>query len=188
MLRTSPPDQHVPVVETERLRLRALTVEDFPAHRDLWADPDVARFTTMRPQTAEEAWSRMLRVAGLWSLLGFGLWLVEEKATRAFVGEVGLFDLRRDLIYPDGSTRSLPTPEVGWTLAPAMHSRGYATEAVRAALDWARGRFIADEVSCLIHPENARSLRVAAKLEFTPRHTVIFRDAPALLLSRKIIS
>jgi len=186
MLRTPPPAQPVPVLETPRLRLRALTLADFPAHRDLWADPTVARFTTMQPQSPDASWERMLRIAGLWSLLGFGLWLVEEKSTHAFVGEVGLFDLHRDLIYPDGSHRSLPTPEVGWTLSPAMHGRGYATEAVRAAIDWASGRFLATELSCLIHPENTPSLRVAAKLGFTPLHNVIFRDHPAILLTRPL--
>jgi RimJ/RimL family protein N-acetyltransferase len=124
MLRTPPADPQVPVLETERLRLRALTLADFPAHCALWADPDVSRYTSGKPSSSEDSWGRMMRHAGQWSMLGFGFWLVEELSTGAFVGEVGLFDNQRALIYPDGTTRALTTPEIGWILSPAMHGRG----------------------------------------------------------------
>lgn len=186
MLRTPPADPPVPILETERLRLRALTLADFPAHCALWADPDVARYTSGKPNTAEESWGRMMRHAGQWSMLGFGFWLVEERSTGAFVGEVGLFDNQRDLIYPDGTTRPLDTPEIGWILSPAMHGRGYATEAVLACLAWAAGRFIASEVSCLIEPANAPSLNVAAKMGFMLRETLTYREKPILLLVREL--
>jgi RimJ/RimL family protein N-acetyltransferase len=186
MLSTPPPGPQIPVLETPRLRLRAQTLADLAAYTALWSEPAVTRYTTGRSITTEEIWARLLRNAGHWTLLGFGTWLVEEKATGAFVGEVGLFDYRRALLFADGTTRPFTTPEVGWILSPAMHGRGYATEAVRAVLDWARGRFSATEIVCLIHPDNAPSLNVAAKLGFTPRETVTYRDAPALLLTRPL--
>jgi len=186
MLCTPPLDPEVPIIETGRLRLRGMTLADFPAHCALWADPDVSRYTSGAPSTPEEAWARMLRHAGLWSLIGFGFWLVEERDSGAFVGEVGLFDNRRALIYPDGETRALTTPEIGWILSPAMHGRGYATEAVEACLAWARGRFHADEVSCIIEPANEASLRVAEKTGFVLRETLTYRDKPILLLVREL--
>lgn len=186
MLRTPPSDLVVPVLETPRLRLRAQALADYPASCALWADPDVARYTVIKPSTSEEVWARLLRNAGHWALLGFGTWLVEEKTSRAFIGEVGLFHYNRALISADGTAHPLTTPEIGWALAPAMYGCGYATEAATACLEWARDRFIATEVSCVIVPENTPSMNVAAKLGFTPRETVTYRDTSSLVLVRPL--
>jgi RimJ/RimL family protein N-acetyltransferase len=168
----------IPTLETPRLRLRAHTAADFPHSCRLWADPEVIRYTVFKPSTPEEVWSRLLRYFGLWSLLGFGYWVVEEKSTGAFVGEVGLCNFHRELDPPLGDT-----PEIGWTLLPQFHGKGYATEAAQAAIHWAtQPPLAATEISCIIHAENAGSLRVAAKCGFTPRHLTTYKDNPTLIL------
>src|SRR5208283_1980203 len=86
----------VPVVETERLRLRGHRLEDFVASSAMWADPIVTRHFG-HCFTEEESWTRFLRYVGHWALLGFGYWVVEEKATGNFVGEIGFADYKRDL-------------------------------------------------------------------------------------------
>jgi RimJ/RimL family protein N-acetyltransferase len=53
---------NVPILETERLRLRGHRLDDFPASAAMWADPVVTRHTTGKPQTREEVWLRLLRV------------------------------------------------------------------------------------------------------------------------------
>jgi RimJ/RimL family protein N-acetyltransferase len=176
MLRMPPAAWQIPILETERLRLRASTPADFPAHCALWADPDVVRHLGALPNTVEESWSRFLRNAGHWTVLGFGSWLVEEKSTGEFVGEVGLFDYHRNIEPP------LTIPEIGWVLSPAKHGKGYATEAVKAILGWGRDRFIADEVACIIVPDNAPSLRVAEKCGFRESHRTLFRDHAVMVL------
>jgi RimJ/RimL family protein N-acetyltransferase len=191
MLRTQPPSPAIPILETPRLRLRSQTLADYPASCALWSDPDVARYTVINPSTPEDVWARLLRNAGHWTLLGFGTWLVEtqstpETPTPAFVGEVGLFHYNRALIAADGTLHPLTTPEIGWALIPAMYGRGYATEAATAVLDWARDRFTASEISCIIAPQNTPSLNVAAKLGFTPRESVTYRDHPTLVLTRPL--
>ena len=120
-----------PNIETDRLRLRAHRIADFPDLSAMWADPVVVRHIAGRPSTPEESWSRLLRYAGLWPLLGFGYWAVEERATGRFVGDVGLADFHRDMTPPLGDA-----PEAGWALAPWSHRKGYATEAMRAVLAW----------------------------------------------------
>jgi RimJ/RimL family protein N-acetyltransferase len=170
MLRTPHASWTIPVLETERLRLRAHTFHDFDAYCALWADPAVVRYLGCQPNTAEEAMGRLLRNAGHWTLRGFGSWLVEERASAEFVGEVGMFNYRREI-----EPRMDETPEIGWILSPGKHGRGYATEAVRELLDWGRGRFTAGEVCCLIDPANAASLRVAAKSGFHRSHTALYR-------------
>jgi len=181
MLRIPPSAWTIPVLETERLRLRAHTLSDFPASCALWADPNVIRYIGAKPNTTEEVWARLLRNAGHWTLLGFGSWLVEEKSTGDFVGEVGLFNYKREIDPP-----LTDLPEIGWVLSPAKHGRGYATEAALALIDWASGRFTAIELACIIAPDNAPSLRVASKCGFTPRQTLAYRNSPILLLTRPL--
>ena len=96
----------------------------------MWADPEVTRYIGGTPLTEEESWARLLRYVGHWSLLGFGYWVVEEKTTGNFIGEVGFADYKRDL----PSLKDLP--EIGWVFSSQASGKGYATEAVRAASAW----------------------------------------------------
>ena len=79
----------VPLLETERLRLRGHRLEDLSDSAAMWADPRVTQYIRPRPFTAEESWARLLRYIGHWALLGFGYWVIEEKATGKFIGECG---------------------------------------------------------------------------------------------------
>jgi RimJ/RimL family protein N-acetyltransferase len=180
MLRSPADYKEAPTLVTERLRLRAHTLADFPIYSALWADPRVVRYIGSKPNTPEEAWARLLRNAGHWTLLGFGSWLIEEISTGDFIGEVGLFNYQRS-IYPP-----LEIPEIGWILSPAKHGHGYATEAVNALLNWGTTHFSANEVACIIHPDNAASLRVAEKCGFHFSHNTLFHGDPALILKRSL--
>lgn len=146
----------------------------------MWGDPAVTCHIGGRPFTEEEVWARVLRYAGLWALLGFGYWVVRERATGRFVGEVGLADFHRDITPSfDGA------PEVGWVLAPWAHGRGYATEAVRAALGWADAQLPATRSVCIIHPENAASVRVAEKCGFRATGRATYRGEETLIFERR---
>jgi RimJ/RimL family protein N-acetyltransferase len=167
----------IPVLETPRLRLRAHTAHDFSPACTLWAHPEVVRYTISKPATPEEVWSRILRYLGLWALLGYGYWVVEERSTRAFAGEIGLCNFHRDLEPPLGDV-----PEIGWTLLPQFQGRGYATEAARVCIEWARTAIAVERLACIVHTENTGSLRVATKCGFIPHHTTTYRGNPTQIL------
>jgi RimJ/RimL family protein N-acetyltransferase len=169
----------VPVLETERLRLRGHNLGDFEPMMAMWSDPEVTRFINGKPSTQEEVWSRLLRYIGHWAALGFGYWAVEEKATGAFVGEVGFADFKRDM---EPSFEGIP--ELGWGLGPWAHGKGYATEAVRAAAEWGAAHFNGARMVCMIAPENVASIRVAEKSGFTPFAETCYKGSPSLLFER----
>jgi RimJ/RimL family protein N-acetyltransferase len=98
----------VPILETERLRLRSHRAGDLDACCAVWADPTVVLHTTGKVQTREEVWARILRYIGHWELMGYGLWAVEEKAGGSFIGEAGFADFKRELDPPLGDA-----PEIG---------------------------------------------------------------------------
>lgn len=174
-----PKAQEVPVIETERLVMRGHRLDDFDAYAAMRSDPAVVRHIVGKPLSEEEAWARFLRAIGHWSLLGFGHWAVVEKASARFVGDVGFVNLKRDTLPPLDDA-----PEIGWLLAPEARGRGYATEAVRAALDWGAVRFGAVRTICLIGHENLASLRVAEKCGYRETARVTYQDGPSILLSR----
>jgi RimJ/RimL family protein N-acetyltransferase len=175
----SPLSPAVPALDTERLSLRGHTLADVADCTAMWGDPLVTRHIGGRPASAEDVWARVLRYLGLWALLGYGYWVVRERETGRFVGEVGLADFRRDLIPSlDGA------PEFGWALAPWAHGNGFATEAVRAALAWSDAHLRPARSVCLIDPENAASLRVAAKCGFREAARTAYKGVDTLILER----
>jgi len=166
----------IPTLQTERLTLRGPSAADFADSAAMWGDPAIIRYIGGKPFTPEDVWGRLLRYIGHWELLGYGPWIVRDKQG-TFIGEVGLFDLHRDI------TPTLELPEAGWVLTHAAHGKGYATEAMRAVLAWGREHFGDLHASCIIDPGNAPSLRVAEKLGFVERTRTTYHGDPTVVLS-----
>jgi RimJ/RimL family protein N-acetyltransferase len=150
-------------LETSRLVLRGHTPGDFASFAAERADPAVMRFMGKGDTlTEEESFTRLLAIAGHWALLGYGTWAVEEKASKRRIGAIGFADKKRPAEHPASGA-----PEMGWSLAARAHGKGYATEAVGAALDWGRVFFGAGaRTVCVISTDNEASVRVAGKCGF----------------------
>ena len=169
----------VPVLETERLVLRGHTREDFPAFAAMWGDADVTRFVGGKPLSQEDAWAKFMRTFGHWELTGMGFWSVQDRVSGLRVGETGFLDVKREIAPSlDG------TPEIGWAFAKSAQGKGYATEAVRAALAWGEQRLGKIRFACIIAPQNAPSLNVAAKTGFKEFARTIYKGEPAVMLYR----
>lgn len=139
-------------LETERLRLRQWREEDIGAYAAFCASETAMRFLG-GPCSEEVAWRRMAAFIGHWTLRGYGIWVVEDKASRDFAGYTGLWN-----------PRGWPGPEVVWGLMPGFQGRGIATEAARRARDCAYTDLGWKTAISLIAPENAPSRRVAERL------------------------
>ncbi|WDI31521.1 GNAT family N-acetyltransferase [Hyphococcus flavus] len=168
-----------PVVETDRLRLREYRLSDWSDVRDMWKHPDVTKFFGGKPAPDELSWTKFLRKAGHWLLLGYGYWAVEDKHSGAFIGEAGFGDYKRD-IYPSLGA----DPEIGWAIAPDFHGRGYASEAALAATAWADAAFGTRRLCCIISPGNDASIRVARKCGFHESARATYNDDPIIIFHR----
>jgi RimJ/RimL family protein N-acetyltransferase len=159
--------------------LSAPQASDFEDSAAMWGDPLVTRHVGGRTSTPEESWQRLLRSRGLWAVLGYGYWAVRETASGRYVGEIGFADFHRG-IEPsiDG------IPEMGWVLASWAHGQGFASEAMVAALAWARSQWGEAPVVCIIDPDNAPSLKLAHKMGFLEMARTSYREAPMVLLQR----
>jgi len=152
----------IPVLETQRLRLRGYALEDFEAYAAMWGDPDVTRHIgDGTPKSQADSWTSLLRAAGHWQMLGNGSWAIDEKASGCFVGGIGFNTSKRD--RGDALKDIL---ELGWMFTPSASGKGYATEALQAALAWGRTHFGPARVVAITAPENIASMRVAQKCGF----------------------
>ena len=168
-----------PLIETERLRLRPHHPDDLADCVAMWSDPGVVRYTIGEPSPPQKTWIRILAYRGHWALLSYGYWAVEEKASRRYIGELGFADFKRDIVPSiDGM------PELGWALAPQFHGKGYATEALRAAVAWGDDHFAQRRTVCIIHRDNHRSFRVAEKLGYKPIFSAVGSAQPNTILAR----
>jgi RimJ/RimL family protein N-acetyltransferase len=169
----------IPVLETPRLILRGHTLEDFPAYAAMWADPIVTRFIGGSSLSEDDSWAKFMRIAGHWALLGYGFWAIEEKASGKRIGEAGILNMKRET-----QPSFHDVPEIGWGLLPAVHGKGYATEAVNAILDWAENYFGKIRMVCIIDPENGASLRVAARCGFKECARTTYKGDATIILER----
>ena len=176
---TDDPGIPIPVIDTERLRLRPHRPSDLDDCATLWAHSDVVRYTSRKALSKEEVWARILRYIGHWSVLGFGLWAAEDRASGRFVGDIGFADFKRDITPPLGSA-----PEAAWVLAPWAHGKGFATEAVRAMHTWLEAKFGPTRTVCLIDPANGGSIRVAEKSGYREWRRANYHNDPVIVIER----
>ena len=170
---------NAPLLHTNRLILRPHRVEDYDACRALWSDPQVVRHIGGSPQDAQAVWFRMLRYAGMWTMLGYGMWAMEDRDSGAFLGEVGLMSAARGLPELEG------VPEAGWVLGPQAWGRGIISEAMGAVMAWADDDLASPSVRCIIDPENVASINVARKLGFAFYADTHIGGAPTLVFDRR---
>lgn len=141
-------------IETERLVLRQVGLDDLDEVVRLHEDPEVARFMGTPDREWLEGWVE--GSDGEWAELGYGRMAILDRAGGTFLGRTGL---KR---WPQ-----FEETEVGWALQPEARGRGVATEAARAVLEWSE-RFELPYVTAMIRPDNAPSLAVAERLGLSP--------------------
>jgi RimJ/RimL family protein N-acetyltransferase len=144
---------------TERLLLRPWTDADLDAFAALNADPEVMQHfpgVLARSESDEQAG----RIRRHFDEHGFGLWAIELPGVSPFIGFVGLMTPRFEAHFT-------PSVEVGWRIARAWWSRGYATEGARASIAAGFERLGLDAIVSMTVPANVRSRRVMEKLGMT---------------------
>jgi len=148
------------VIETERLILRDLTIEDLDALAALYADARVRQYfpdgTLTRSETLKELeW--IIKV--YYGTYGYGLWAVILKDSGELVGRCGLLPWEID-----GRTEV----EVAYLLGTPWWGRGLATEAAGAIVEFAFATLEVDRLIAMVDPRNDASRNVATKVGMSP--------------------
>jgi len=143
-------------IETERLLLRRSRPEDAATISAYRSDPNVNRQQGWDRTDLEGVLADIVEMSGR-SPGEPGGWVqftVEERKDGRIVGDVGLS-------VADGEPGVI---KVGYTIDPAFQGLGYATEAIRALVEYAFETLGAELVRAHASAENAPSIRVAEKV------------------------
>lgn len=144
----------IPELQTERLSLRAMTYDDWPAYADFMASQ---RSEFMGgPFTTSVAWGMFCADQAQWDFFGLGALSIEDRKTGATLGQVGL-----------NSGPLFPELELGWLVWPEAEGRGVAFEAAATMRDWAKTIKQVKTLVSYIDPENERSRKLAERLGAT---------------------
>ena len=167
------------VLETDRLILRRLTVQDAAFIFELLNDPAWLRYIgdkNIRHPDDAAGYIRDRPMAS-YEQFGFGLYLVERKADATPIGICGL--IKRD---------TLPDVDIGLAFLPAFRRAGYAYESALAVLDHGRCDFGLKRIVALTAPDNDDSIRILEKLgfQFEQLITMSGDGSPTKLFAREL--
>jgi RimJ/RimL family protein N-acetyltransferase len=143
-------------IRTERLTIRAFTIEDVPAiHAALYGDATAMHFIG-GPHSVQRTRQGIAGYIEQQRRAGYSFWAVTETASGAVIGEAGLYPMNG--VGPD--------IELGYALGTPWWGRGYATEAGGAILRAAFDELGVARVAAVAKRENTASLHVLEKLGF----------------------
>ena len=143
------------LVETERLILTELSIDDAPFFFKLVNDPDWIRYIGDRNVSSIHDAENYLneRILPSYTKYGFGFYKVSIKATSKPIGISGLID-REGLDHVD----------VGFAFLPAGRGMGYALESTKAVLNYAQNELNLDPILAIVNTDNKRSHLLLEKL------------------------
>jgi len=171
----------IPIIETARLRLRGQRLSDLDPLAEIWGKPETVRYIGGKVRSRSDLWQQLMRSIGSWALLGFGYWIIEARETGDCIGELGFMEGLRE-ITPSYSG----TPEAGWVIGPKYWKKGYATEALSAALAWRDAELPMDKTVCIIEPDHATSIHIAGKFGFIKTADTLIADEPICIFERTV--
>lgn len=142
-------------IETERLTLRRVTLDDAALMLAIWNDPAFMRHVGDRGiRTIEEAETALKEGAfKLYDAYGYGPYCMSRKRDGALIGICGLF--RRE---------NLADPDIGFGVLPDYCGKGYAGEAAQAVVAHARNDLGIESLTAIVSPENVASIGLIEKL------------------------
>ena len=146
------------LLETERLRLRPVTVDDTELMLAIWNDPAFIRNVSDRGiRTVEQARDAIESGAQkLFEDYGYGPYCMSLKSDGTMIGICGLF--KRD---------NLEDPDIGFGVLPDYCGKGYAGEAAAAVVNFARNELGIAVLTAIVSPVNAPSIGLIEKLGLT---------------------
>lgn len=146
------------LIETERLRLRPVTVDDTELMLAIWNDPAFIRNVSDRGiRTIEQAREAIEGGAQkLFEDYGYGPYCMSLKTDGTMIGICGLF-----------KRENLEDPDIGFGVLPDYCGEGFAGEAAVAVVDYARSELGIEMLTAIVSPTNVPSIGLIEKLGLT---------------------
>lgn len=144
-----------PLLETKRINLRILTLQDTEEVFKHFSDKDVTRFMDIEPCEDLEEAEQIIR----YHLEDSGCrWGLFDKYHNNFIGTCGFHYLRR--------TNDNFIAEVGFDLSKLYWGKGLMLEAMKAVIEFGFRKMSLDIIDATVEPENERSVNLMRTLGF----------------------
>lgn len=146
----------LPLLTTERLQLRFWQIEDLPNLVQMNQDEEVMKYflSTMSNEDSIQFYNRIITHQ---KKHGFGLYVVEDKQTKSFLGYTGFMIAEFEADFT-------PCVEIGWRFNKLYWGNGYATEAAEACLHYGLSDLKFQEVHSFTSVHNNKSKAVMQRL------------------------
>ena len=167
------------LMETERLRMRPVTVDDAALMLAVWNDPAFIRHVTDRGiRTLEQSRDAIRGGAQkLFEDYGYGPYCISLKSDGLMIGICGLF-----------KRENLEDPDIGFSVLPEYCGKGYAGEAAQSVVEYARNTLGIGFLTAIVSPKNAPSIKLIKKLGLTfERMVTMPGDDDAICLYRRAL-
>jgi len=168
------------LIETDRLRLRPVTVEDTALMLAVWNDPAFIENVTDRGiRTVEQAREAIKGGAEkLFEDYGYGPYCMSLKSDGTMIGICGLF-----------KRENIDDPDIGFGVLPDYCQKGYAGEAAAAVVEYARTTLGIGVLAAIVSPTNAPSIGLIEKLGLTfERMITMPGDDDAICLYSRVLT
>ncbi len=150
-----------PVLTTERLVLREMSLDDTDTYFIIRADEEMNKYiANPRPKTREEAQAILERMASYARDNKSIAWTIADKATNRMVGSLCLWSM-------DDNEDSW---EFGYAILTEYQNKGLMTEALQAAIKYGFEVMNLPMISAFTHKDNASSIHLLEKNNFTRNH------------------
>ena len=141
------------ILETPRLYLREMTVDDAESAYQLNLDPEVIKYTGDEAFESIESAKNFLKNYDHYKKYGFGRWAVIDKSNHAFLGWCGL-----------KYTVELDEFDIGFRFFKKYWNNGYATESSKACITFGFDKFKMPKIVGRAMTENIGSIKVLEKI------------------------
>ncbi len=164
-------------LETDRLILRKPHIDDWRDYHEYYSDGEAVRYTIKNALEEPQTWRMVCTLIGHWTVRGYGIYSVEEKASGKVLGGIGFW-------YP----MDRPSPEIKWALSAKHHGKGFASEAARAVLAEGHKSLPDIHLISLIDKENIPSQNLAKAIGAKWEEEIDFRGGPCVIYRHEVVN
>ena len=168
------------LMETERLRLRPVTVDDTALMLAVWNDPAFIENVADRGIRTEEQAREAIKSGAekMFEEYGYGPYCMSLKSDGTMIGICGIF-----------KRENIDDPDIGFGVLPDYCGKGYAGEAALAVVEYARNTLGIGVLTAIVSPTNAASIGLIEKLGLTYERMITMPgDDDAICLYSRVLS
>lgn len=144
------------VMETDRLIIREIVIEDVEALYEIYQEPMITKYMeNLFPEKEDEIEYTQNYRRNVYGFYGYGIWILEEKLSGKIIGRAGL-----------ENKEGFDGLELGFVIAVEYQKKGFASEACKAIIYYARDHFEEKNFCALTMKDNIMSINLLKRLGF----------------------